>query len=588
MGRKNKGLGTLVGTVAGTAIGGPAGAGIGASLGGVLDASGPGEKANQIPLIDKMVTDKLYNQAVGNQITTGELKANQMYDKTLAQQIAAAATARGVNPGLLQRNVARIAAEQSQKNAQDAAILAAEERNNALTKYLQAQQINASIAKENLDSQNAKDKANDYAKGAAFQGLAGSLVNYGMSRDAAKQKMDSDLAAAESTPMSSDELKYGNAASGSISGDASGFVQDPYAMNARTPGRYDQVAMADAMSDKSKKTKIKKESMYAVSDERQKDLIKTEDLPQNANLSQQNMQAVQPQPQPQMQAPVAQQPVQQAQAPQAPPKQVPIGGTGITAEMLQKARESSKGGGNVADITNTANTQAMVPTNPDEATQRALLDWSIRRFGQNSNKYQQTLGDYNAQQDAKRADYLREQQDVDAANMLKNTERTARLNKFYTGITTGNQGAVASQFGPTTTAIAPNIAEAIARYRPGMVTNSFLMRSDEDVKENKKSEDSVSGEDFNPKSFLDKLQAYSYEYKESQKNDPKAGDGRHLSVMAQDLEKAGPVGKSMVKQDEDGTKMVDYGKGFGAILASQAHLNERLSQIEKMYSKKKG
>lgn len=100
---------------------------------------------------------------------------------------------------------------------------------------------------------------------------------------------------------------------------------------------------------------------------------------------------------------------------------------------------------------------------------------------------------------------------------------------------------------------------------------------------NLKVEVEVDEKDFNPKSFLDALQAYSYEYKNNAKKLPTAGEGRHLSVMAQDLEKAGPVGKSMVIDTPNG-KVVDYGKGFGAILAAQTHLNERLKELE---SKKK-
>lgn len=84
-------------------------------------------------------------------------------------------------------------------------------------------------------------------------------------------------------------------------------------------------------------------------------------------------------------------------------------------------------------------------------------------------------------------------------------------------------------------------------------------------------------EDASPQSFLDALKAYSYDYKDSSK--PGAGEGRHLSVMAQDLEKAGPVGRSMVKNTPEG-KVVDYGKGFAAMLASQVHLNERLKKSE--------
>lgn len=86
------------------------------------------------------------------------------------------------------------------------------------------------------------------------------------------------------------------------------------------------------------------------------------------------------------------------------------------------------------------------------------------------------------------------------------------------------------------------------------------------------------------KDFLDALTAYTYDYKNPK--DPGAGEGRHMSVMAQDLEKT-EIGKSMVKTLEDGTKMVDYGKGFGAILAAQAHLNKRLEEIDKKMKKGK-
>jgi len=76
------------------------------------------------------------------------------------------------------------------------------------------------------------------------------------------------------------------------------------------------------------------------------------------------------------------------------------------------------------------------------------------------------------------------------------------------------------------------------------------------------------------KSFLDKLKAVEFEFK-----DPKNGEGKQLGILAQDLEKAGEVGKSMVIDTPEG-KMVDFGKGFGAILAATADLNKRLSQIE--------
>jgi hypothetical protein len=104
------------------------------------------------------------------------------------------------------------------------------------------------------------------------------------------------------------------------------------------------------------------------------------------------------------------------------------------------------------------------------------------------------------------------------------------------------------------------------------------------LKQNKKQK-GVDSEDFSPKSFLDALQPYSYKYKGGIAGNETAGEGRYLSVMAQDLEKAGPVGKSMVQDTEQG-KVVNYSKGFGAMLAAQADLNQRLADIEARYSKK--
>jgi len=50
--------------------------------------------------------------------------------------------------------------------------------------------------------------------------------------------------------------------------------------------------------------------------------------------------------------------------------------------------------------------------------------------------------------------------------------------------------------------------------------------------------------------------------------------------MAQDLEKT-PMGASFV-QDTPNGKMVDYGHGLAAILASQANIHDRLKQLEEV------
>lgn len=80
-------------------------------------------------------------------------------------------------------------------------------------------------------------------------------------------------------------------------------------------------------------------------------------------------------------------------------------------------------------------------------------------------------------------------------------------------------------------------------------------------------------------SFLDSIGAHKYEYKDKFKDKSLAGDGIFVSPMAQELEKT-EIGKNMVFDTPDG-KVVDYGKGLGAILAAQSALNERLKRIEK-------
>jgi len=74
--------------------------------------------------------------------------------------------------------------------------------------------------------------------------------------------------------------------------------------------------------------------------------------------------------------------------------------------------------------------------------------------------------------------------------------------------------------------------------------------------------------------FLDGLKAHKYEYK-----NPEHGEGEHVSVMAQELEKS-EIGEKMVVDTPEG-KMVDYGKGLPAMLAAQALLHEKIKKLEK-------
>lgn len=97
--------------------------------------------------------------------------------------------------------------------------------------------------------------------------------------------------------------------------------------------------------------------------------------------------------------------------------------------------------------------------------------------------------------------------------------------------------------------------------------SALAMLSDEKAKKNVKSGEGAV------KELLNSAEPKEYDYKDSAN-----GKGKHVSPMAQDLEKS-EIGKSMVMDTPQG-KVVDYGKGFGAILAAQSMLNKRLDSIE--------
>lgn len=75
--------------------------------------------------------------------------------------------------------------------------------------------------------------------------------------------------------------------------------------------------------------------------------------------------------------------------------------------------------------------------------------------------------------------------------------------------------------------------------------------------------------------FLRAIEPKTYTYKNQA-----FGQGPQLGVMAQDLEKAGPVGQQMVIDTPQG-KMVDYGKGFGALMATNAALQQQVDELNK-------
>ena len=193
-----------------------------------------------------------------------------------------------------------------------------------------------------------------------------------------------------------------------------------------------------------------------------------------------------------------------------------------------------------------------------KASSRGLLHSGLRQ-GAESGAYGETLNDINRQKMAINQK-LQEQ-----ADEMENQSLMGRLGGYESDIKSefqkyqeraqraqNEQAQRAGMFG--------NILGI-----GGMALGAF---SDKDLKEDIKSGDSEA------KAMLDAISAKTYEYKNKDH-----GDGKQLGPIAQDLEKS-EVGKSFVKDTSEG-KMIDYGKGFNALLASQAALNKRLKDLER-------
>jgi hypothetical protein len=102
---------------------------------------------------------------------------------------------------------------------------------------------------------------------------------------------------------------------------------------------------------------------------------------------------------------------------------------------------------------------------------------------------------------------------------------------------------------------------------------SLLGYSDKNLKKN------IKDGDKHVESFLDTITPHQYEY-----NSPEHGLGKHLGIMAQDLEKTDEGRQAIIEKPEG--KQVNFGKLGGMILASQANIHNRLKAIESNKKKK--
>lgn len=109
-------------------------------------------------------------------------------------------------------------------------------------------------------------------------------------------------------------------------------------------------------------------------------------------------------------------------------------------------------------------------------------------------------------------------------------------------------------------------------FAGGAGSGAAALLSDENEKEKVKKGDKKA------KEMLDKLSAKEFEYKDD------GSDTKRLGIMAQDLEKSS-LGKALVKE-VGGKKMIDIPQGFGAVLAAQSEMNDRLKAMESKLKKK--
>jgi len=75
--------------------------------------------------------------------------------------------------------------------------------------------------------------------------------------------------------------------------------------------------------------------------------------------------------------------------------------------------------------------------------------------------------------------------------------------------------------------------------------------------------------------FLGAIKPSAFNYRDPAKH----GEGRRHGVMAQDLERS-EIGKSLVRDDEDGVKVIDVPKAVGAMLAATSFLHGRMRKLE--------
>lgn len=93
----------------------------------------------------------------------------------------------------------------------------------------------------------------------------------------------------------------------------------------------------------------------------------------------------------------------------------------------------------------------------------------------------------------------------------------------------------------------------------------------------RRAKEDIAPADRDMDEFLQHLQAQRWKYKDPDR----FGDGERVGVMAQELERS-RLGRQLVSEDDDGTKLVNYdSRRFSPlVLAALAHLHDRIEDLE--------
>lgn len=203
----------------------------------------------------------------------------------------------------------------------------------------------------------------------------------------------------------------------------------------------------------------------------------------------------------------------------------------------------------------------------NQQAQQAQSNDAISKFNA-QNKQQTNMFNVGARNDAQAQNLASKQRVSDQNTNLQNQQQQYNkqlLQQRYENELKKKSGQAGIAQANSAAAGANSQAQADANNKMIGIGMSAAAMSDERCKE--------EIEDFDPSDFLDSLTGHKFKYK-----DKKYGEGQHVGVMAQDLEKT-EAGSKLVLETPEG-KMVDYSKSGPTVMASLASLNDRLRKIE--------